>query len=164
MKKFPVDEDHGPGDYSGYDFDPQVDFRQFLEEARQHAREKDMHPSLPQSKEDAGNQRMGEEPKSKKSWKNSLLKWWKLEKKSKPIVESTNGSHISNLRRKGHNSGPIYGSSNGAQTKHRRPTSGPLSSLFNSSKRVQNETPYMCLDQVNSSNGVRAYGPVYLVT
>ncbi|KAI5602302.1 hypothetical protein BDE02_01G146900 [Populus trichocarpa] len=142
MNKAPMHQHYEASDYGAYEFDPEVDFTQ--------------HP-------ESGKGRVEEEKKSRRSWKRTLLKWWKAEKKTKPTVEPTNSSHISNPR-KGHVSGPIYGSGRGVDARHRRQTSGPLTNLFNHSKRVENETPYMCLDQLNNPHGVKAYGPVYLVT
>ncbi|KAI5602300.1 hypothetical protein BDE02_01G146900 [Populus trichocarpa] len=161
MNKAPMHQHYEASDYGAYEFDPEVDFTQFLEEARQHARE--MNLQSPLQHPESGKGRVEEEKKSRRSWKRTLLKWWKAEKKTKPTVEPTNSSHISNPR-KGHVSGPIYGSGRGVDARHRRQTSGPLTNLFNHSKRVENETPYMCLDQLNNPHGVKAYGPVYLVT
>ena len=112
---------------------------------------------------ESGKERVEEEKKSKRSWKHSLLKWWNAEKKTKTIVEPANSSNISNPR-KGHVSGPIYGSGRGVEARHRRQTSGPLTNLFNRSKSVENKNRYVCLDQLNNPHGVKAYGPVYLVT
>lgn len=161
MKKSPVYPNYEGSDYGGYEFDPQVDFTQFLEEARQHARQMNLQNSQSNAEEARKTRTGGEEKKSKKSWKNSLLKWWKSDNKKN--TEPANSSHISNPR-KGHVSGPIYGSGRAVEPKHRRQTSGPLTNLFNPTKRTGNEIPYMCLDQLNSPNGVKAYGPVYLVT
>lgn len=106
----------------------------------------------------------GEEKKMKKSWKNSLFGWWKVEKKSKTSTELANTSHISTPR-KGHVSGPIYGSGRGDDTRrNQRPTSGPITTFFNPIRRVENGIPYMSLDQLNDSHHVKSYGPVYLVT
>ncbi|EEF28568.1 conserved hypothetical protein [Ricinus communis] len=165
MKKSPVYPNFETSDYEGgFEFDPQVDFTQFLEEARQHAREMNFQTASAQQPEEAG-KRTGEEKKSKKSWRTSLFKWWKADnKKSEASKEPENSSRISNPR-KGHVSGPIYGSGGLAvESKHRRQTSGPLTNLFNSTKRTGNEIPYMCLDQLSSPHGAKAYGPVYLVT
>ncbi|CAK7356436.1 unnamed protein product [Dovyalis caffra] len=161
MNKAPIYQNYEASNYGAYEFDPQVDFTQFLEEARQHAREMNLQSSLPLS--ESGKGRVKEEKKSRSSWKHSLLKWWKAEKKTKPIVEQTNSSHISNPR-KGHVSGPIFGSGRRVDAKPLRQASGPLANLFSPSKRVENEIPYMCLDQLNNPHGVKAYGPVYLVT
>ncbi|KAK9281759.1 hypothetical protein L1049_004664 [Liquidambar formosana] len=162
MKKSPIHPKYELANFNGYVFDPQVDFSQFLEEARQHAREGDLKVPSP-NREEAGERSSGEEKKSKRSWKNSLFSWWKADKKTKPHVEPAIITQISNSRR-GHVSGPIYGSGGGVIGRHRRPTSGPLTSLFNPTKRAENEMPYMCLDKLNNSHVVEAYGPVYLVT
>lgn len=113
------------------------------------------------------------EKKIRKSWKSSLFSWWKVHKKTKPDmdIEPANTNHIS-WPRKGHVSGPIYSSGIGGDRKLRRTTSGSITSIsslfnFNSSRRVAEDDidiPYMCLDQISSSNHVKSYGPVYLVT
>uniref|UniRef100_A0A6N2K4Y4 Uncharacterized protein n=1 Tax=Salix viminalis TaxID=40686 RepID=A0A6N2K4Y4_SALVM len=168
MNKAPMYHHYEASDYGAYEFDPEVDFTkltinhdQFLEEARQHAREMNLQSPLPHP--ESGKGRVEEEKRSRGSWKRTLLKWWKAGKKTRTGVEPTNSSHISNPK-KGHVSGPIYGSGRGVDARHRRQTSGPLTNLFNHSKRVENEIPYLCLDQLNNPHGVKAYGPVYLVT
>ncbi|KAL3598583.1 hypothetical protein D5086_006501 [Populus alba] len=161
MNNSPMYQNYEASDHGAYEFDPQVDFTQFLEEARQHAREMNLQSILPHP--ESGKERVEEEKKSKRSWKQSLLKWWNAEKKTKTIVEPANSSNISNPR-KGHVSGPIYGSGRGDEARHRRQTSGPLTNLFNRSKSVENKNRYVCLDQLNNPHGVKAYGPVYLVT
>ncbi|KAJ0075864.1 hypothetical protein Patl1_33867 [Pistacia atlantica] len=160
MKNSPIHLDYETSDYGVHEFDPQIDFSQFLEEAKQHAREMKFKASST-CFEETRKGKIGEEKKIKKSWKNSLFRWLKVEKKSKPCTEPANTSHISKPR-KGHVSGPIYGSGRGDDM--RRPTSGPITSFFKPIKRVENEIPYMCLDQLNDSHHVKSYGPVYLVT
>uniref|UniRef100_A0A5B7BDE1 Uncharacterized protein n=1 Tax=Davidia involucrata TaxID=16924 RepID=A0A5B7BDE1_DAVIN len=163
MKKSPIHPKYEAGDYGDYGFDPQVDFSQFLEEAREHAcKENSSYP------EEAGKKQLGEVKKSKKSWKRSLFSWWKAEKRGNPSMEAPTSCQISNPRR-GYVSGPICGTGGGggggASCKPWRPTSGPLTTLFHPTKRVENEIPYMCLDQLNNHpHGVQSYGPVYLVT
>ena len=98
---------------------------QFLEEARQHAKEVNFEASS---------------------------------------MEPAASTNISKPR-KGHVSGPIYGSGRGDEMKLRRPTSGPITNLFNPINRGEDEISYMCLDQINNnSHHVKSYGPVYLVT
>ncbi|KAL5822254.1 hypothetical protein ACOSQ3_020160 [Xanthoceras sorbifolium] len=162
MKKSPIHLDYETSDYGVHEFDPQLDFSQFLEEARQHANEMSFQSSSTYT-EELGKQKLGGEKKIKKSWKNSLFSWWKVHKKSKPSMEPANTSSISNPR-KGHVSGPIYGSGRGDDMKLRRSTSGPITNLFNPIRKGEDEMPYMCLDQLNDSHHVKSYGPVYLVT
>ncbi|XP_065868314.1 uncharacterized protein [Euphorbia lathyris] len=167
MKKSPVHPNkYETGDYGvGYEFDPQLDFSQFLEEAKQHERTMNLQNSAAES--EAEKVRSTEDiKKSKKSWKKSLFKWWKSDTKKNEATsskESDNSSHISRPR-KGHVSGPLYGTGRPLETKLHRQTSGPLTNLFNPTKRLGKETPYMNLDQPNNPNGVKSYGPVYLVT
>ncbi|WCJ39292.1 hypothetical protein M5689_020290 [Euphorbia peplus] len=172
MKKSPVYPKHeGSGDCGvGYEFDPQVDFSQFLEEARQHARTMNLNNSTEELEPGKGSfsRRPAEDKKSKKSsWMKSLFKWWKKsdpKKSASSPRESENSSHIA-IPRKGHVSGPVYSTSQPLNTKNRRQTSGPLTNLFNSTKRLGKETPYMNLDnQPNHPDGAKPYGPVYFVT
>ncbi|KAK6268327.1 hypothetical protein QUC31_012487 [Theobroma cacao] len=166
MSKSPVHPKHETSDYACYEFDPQVNFSQFLEEARQHARDINFQRSSSCS-EEVGKKRFGgekkREKKSKKSWKNSLFSWWKIDRKSKPSPDPVDGLHISKPT-KGYGSGPLCGTARGVDTRRRRPSSGPVSILFHSTRKVENEVPYMCLDQPNDPYQINAYGPVYLVT
>ncbi|TXG68167.1 hypothetical protein EZV62_003102 [Acer yangbiense] len=164
MKKCPSYRDYEASDYGVHEFDPQLDFSQFLEEARQHAKEVNFEASSTYTEEIGKKKQLEGEKKIKKSWKNSLLSWWKVHKKSKPSMEPAASTNISNPR-KGHVSGPIYGSGRGDEMKLRRPTSGPITNLFNPINTGEDEIPYMCLDQINNnSHHVKSYGPVYLVT
>ncbi|XVF25301.1 hypothetical protein REPUB_Repub13aG0201600 [Reevesia pubescens] len=144
---------------SGFGFDP---FDQFLEEARQHARDINFQRSSSCS-EEVGKKRLGGEKKNKKSWKNSLFSWWKIDRKSKPSSNPVDGLNISKPT-KGYSSGPLCGIARGVDAPRRRPSSGPVSILFNPTRKVENEVPYMCLDQPNDPYQINAYGPVYLVT
>ncbi|XP_038684690.1 uncharacterized protein LOC119984687 [Tripterygium wilfordii] len=162
MKRSPIYPNCETNYYGGNEFDPHLDFSLFLEEAREHARE--VNPQAPLSNpEKAGKGRLGEEKKNKKSWSSSLFKWWKVEKKSKPGAEPSNGSQVPNAR-SGNVSGPINGNARGFNRRHCRQNSGPVNSLFNPTKRGENEIPYMCLHQRSNSHASVAYGPVYLVT
>ncbi|KAK4839514.1 hypothetical protein QYF36_022487 [Acer negundo] len=163
MNKSPTYLDYETSDYGVHEFDPQLDFSQFLEEARQHAKEVNFQASSTYTEETGKKKQLGGEKKIKKSWKNSLLSWWKVHKKSKSSNEPAASSNISKPR-KGHVSGPIYGSGQGDEMKLRRSTSGPITNLFNPINRGEDEIPYMCLDQINNSHPVKSYGPVYLVT
>ncbi|KAK2651990.1 hypothetical protein Ddye_011846 [Dipteronia dyeriana] len=161
MKKSPTYMEYEASDYGVHEIDPQLNFSQFLEEARQHAKEVNFEASSTNA-EETGKKK---QKKIKKSWKNSLLSWWKVHKKSKPIMEAAASTSNISKPRKGHVSGPIYGSGRGDDMKLRRPTSGPIINLFNPIKRGEDEIPYMCLDQLNNnSHHVKSYGPVYLVT
>ncbi|KAK0597948.1 hypothetical protein LWI29_030116 [Acer saccharum] len=164
MKKCPSYRDYEASDYGVHEFDPQLDFSQFLEEARQHAKEVNFEASSTYTEEIGKKKQLEGEKKIKKSWKNSLLSWWKVHKKSKPSMEPAASTNISKPR-KGHVSGPIYGSGRGDEMKLRRPTSGPITNLFNPINKGEDEIPYMCLDQINNnSHHIKSYGPVYLVT
>lgn len=139
---------------------------QFLEEARHHHAGVDFQSS-PFNPEESGKKRLPEEKQQgKKSWKNSLFSWWKTDRKrNRPQVEPTGSSYISVTKRR-LVSGPIHGSgkTNDGRQWHRRSTSGPLTGLFNPTKRVENGVPYVSLDQLDRPHAVHTYGPVYLVT
>ncbi|XP_022152626.1 uncharacterized protein LOC111020302 [Momordica charantia] len=152
-------------DDPGFDeFDPRLSFSKFLEEAKHHATVQDFKASK-STEEEAGRKWLGQEKKSKKSWKTTIFSWLKSDKKSKPLPKpEINHPHTSS-KRLVHVSGPIY---TGAMTTdgrpRRRPTSGPIASLFNPSMRTEMEIPYMCLHQLTSPNSSHNYGPIYLVT
>ncbi|KAG6664974.1 hypothetical protein I3843_02G113300 [Carya illinoinensis] len=167
MKKSPVYPKHETSAFGADEiFDPNVDFSQFLEEARHHGRVVDFQSS-PLYPEEKGKKRLaGDKQASKKSWKNHLFSWWKTEKKSEPRVKSTSSSYMNSLPKRHLVSGPIHGSGKTKNNdgRHGRPSSGPLTGLFNPTKRVENEIPYMCLDEVDRPQALQTYGPVYLVT
>nr|XP_023902266.1 uncharacterized protein LOC112014124 isoform X2 [Quercus suber]XP_023902267.1 uncharacterized protein LOC112014124 isoform X2 [Quercus suber]XP_023902268.1 uncharacterized protein LOC112014124 isoform X2 [Quercus suber]XP_023902269.1 uncharacterized protein LOC112014124 isoform X2 [Quercus suber]XP_023902271.1 uncharacterized protein LOC112014124 isoform X2 [Quercus suber] len=163
MKKSPIYPKYETTAYEGDGFDSHVvDFSQFLQEARHHAREVGFHSSSLHPEENV-KKRLAEEKKVKKSWKNSLLSWWKTDKKSKLQVEPEVSSYNSTPRQR-LVSGPIHGSGKNNDCRYRHPTSGPITGLFNPTKRVENEISYMCLDQLDKPHDVQTYGPVYLVT
>ncbi|XVF86997.1 hypothetical protein PTKIN_Ptkin18bG0085200 [Pterospermum kingtungense] len=141
-------------------------FDQFLEEARQHTRDLNLQRSSSCS-EEVGKKRLGGQKKSKKSWKNSLFfSWWKIDRKSRTSLNPVDSPNISKPT-KGFASGPVCGSGTargGVDTPCRRPSSGPVSIIFNPTRKVENEVPYMCLGQPNDPYQINAYGPVYLVT
>ncbi|KAK8618677.1 hypothetical protein V6N13_132660 [Hibiscus sabdariffa] len=92
MSKSPTSPKHETADCSCYEFDPHVNFSQFLEEARQHARDINLRRSSSCS-EEVGKIRLGAEKKSKKSWRNSLFSWCKIDRKCKP---GSGPVHVSN--------------------------------------------------------------------
>ncbi|GLT46195.1 hypothetical protein SLA2020_199690 [Shorea laevis] len=164
MRKSPVHPKDEASDFGGYEIDAGVNFSEFLEEARQYARE--VHPQESYgNSEVTGEKRLGEgEKRRKKSWKSSLFSWWKAEKKSnKPSMHPANAPPRISKPKKGYVSGPICGNTR-VDTRSQRPSSGPLTILFNPTKKEEAGVPYMCLDQQNNSHYVNAYGPIYLVT
>ncbi|KAJ8756041.1 hypothetical protein K2173_024588 [Erythroxylum novogranatense] len=161
----PVYPNHETRDYGGYELDLQLDFTQFLEEARLHARERNIL-TFPPVPIEVGGRRTKEDKKSKVSWKSSLFKWWKADKKHKQTgSEPATISPKTKLQRQGHVSGPIRGSVR-AHSRQFQPSSGPLTSLLSplKVKKSENEIPYMCLDDVNNDPEVTVYGPIYSVT
>ncbi|KAL6972595.1 hypothetical protein U1Q18_026769 [Sarracenia purpurea var. burkii] len=157
MKKLP----HEAGDYG---LDPKLNFSQFLEEARERVKG---ISECPQNPDEAGRKQSCEAKKNRKSWKTSLFSWWKASKKSNSDMAHPSVSHQSKPRRVPvSTSGPIHRSDEGGAggNKYRRTTSGPLTSLFLATKRIENETPYECLEKPNGPSSVQSYGPIYLVT
>lgn len=154
MGKSPLHSKHEEIDYGGSPFDPQMDFSQFLKEARQHGREVNLKATTSGAEE---------VKKSKKSWKTSLFFWWKAEKKIKTSMEPANSSHHSSkLTGHRHVSGPVFESERAVHLQ--RQTSGPLTNLFNNNRGTENQIPYMSLHHLNNHSPVKVYGPVYLVT
>lgn len=136
-----------------------------MEEAKEHGQETKQKSSMVYPEEGSKRKGLEKERKGKKSWKSSLISWWKFDKNGK-VKEAFDGykSKVSE-KRQGHVSGPIMQNSyRGYEGKHKRPFSGPLASLFKSTKREENEMPYMTLDQQNGTHHVQNYGPVYKVT
>ncbi|XP_030535983.1 uncharacterized protein LOC115744782 isoform X2 [Rhodamnia argentea] len=162
MRKSPVYPKSDASDYDAMEFDPQMDFLRFLDEARQHKCEPNVRASSPYSAEVAGKRNLGEDKRSKKSWKSSLLSWLRTEKKSKYPAEPA--SHPHNHKPRKIVSGPIIGASKESDAWLRRLNSGSFPGLFNSTKRTENEMRYISLEQLDKPHGVKNYGPVYLVT
>ncbi|KAK6911788.1 hypothetical protein RJ641_023881 [Dillenia turbinata] len=149
------------GDCNGFHFDPQVDFAQFLEEARRHASRGhlDAHLSCSQEAE------RSKEKREKKTWKSSLVSWWKRERKTNPRVELASIAQNSHTRLGGYAFGPIMQNDEVAKVGQQRSTSGPLSSILHPTKKVEADFPYVCLDHhLNKTPNIHSYGPIYLVT
>ncbi|KAL6996181.1 hypothetical protein U1Q18_006315 [Sarracenia purpurea var. burkii] len=147
-----------------HDFDPQVDFLQFLEEARKHTGEENFKVTA-QYPDEAQKRQADETKKKKKSWKRSLFSWWKTNKKINSSNEPLTCLNISEPGcRHLSASGLLYGSRGRAGCKPQHPKSAPLESFFPPTKRAENEMPYVCLDKLNNPHNVQSYGPVYLVT
>ncbi|XP_027337349.1 uncharacterized protein LOC113851060 [Abrus precatorius] len=164
MMKSPAQPTYEASHYDDYGLDLQQDFCQFLEEAKQHGKEAKLKSSSVHP-EEYGKTGSEKEKRGKKTWKSSLISWWKAEKKSKHREEPTKKSKSKVYgKRHGHFSGPIYNSCNGSDVKHWLPSSGPLTSLFKPTKREENEIPYISLHQQNSPRVVQNYGPLYVVT
>lgn len=135
-----------------------------MEEARQYAKLGDSKSSSVLHPEENGKKKLLEERKGTKSWKKSIFSWWKTDKiKSKPQEEPAR-SPSNSIPRRRLVSGPIHGSGKTIDGRHRRLASGPLTGLFNPTKRVENDIPYVCLDQLDRPQDVKTYGPLYLVT
>ncbi|PHU24765.1 hypothetical protein BC332_09872 [Capsicum chinense] len=170
MNKFPIYPKYEAGDYCGYEFDPQTDFKDFLSEARKRVSEGKFGATPTCSVELRNNNFENNVKKTcKKSWRSSLFSWLKTDKKKKKnqgIRETSKGSTINKLKR-GCVSGPMPGISGPGTIagKPNKPLSGPLTSMFSSMNRGDNEIPYLCLKKVtDNATDVQSYGPVYLVT
>ncbi|XP_020547938.1 uncharacterized protein LOC110011677 isoform X2 [Sesamum indicum] len=138
--------------------------RQFWEEARKNACLGNLHTARLEA---AGKKQFDLEKKNRKSWKGSLFSWLETDKKHKSTKQPTKGSTVPKPRRQ-HFPGPVQGQGavGGIMTaRAQRAASGPLISLFSSTKRADEyEVPYMCLgQQLNSPQKFHSYGPVYLV-
>ncbi|CAA3003443.1 uncharacterized protein LOC111402679 [Olea europaea var. sylvestris] len=160
--KSPMYKKYDSADYFDYEFDCQANFKQFLDEAKACQGNFKIEPP---EKVGIKGQLQGEK-KNRKSWKNSLFFWLKTDKKNKSVVQQSprNGTIGSELSR-GPFSGPVRGSGGGSITdRPRKPTSGPITRLLLSSKRVKDEVPYVSLGQLKNSQDDQSYGPVYLVT
>ncbi|PWA86186.1 hypothetical protein CTI12_AA141320 [Artemisia annua] len=166
MDKAPV----YPNSESGDEYDPQLDFAQFLKEAKTHALchkfpASPLHASEEDEKEDFDGRR-----KPKKSWKSSIFPWLKKHSKARIIVEeqpaALTRTYSKSKTRQGYVSGPINGIKSCTAERPKRPTSGPLSGFFNHRKKMddQFQMPYISLGQINSPRDIQSYGPVYLVT
>ncbi|KZV43465.1 hypothetical protein F511_09908 [Dorcoceras hygrometricum] len=150
---------------SSFEFDYEAGFTQFLQEARKSVNQERLNATNLGA---APTQKLHGEKRNKKSWKNSIFLWFKIDKKDKSTNRPMGGTTIS---KPGHGwvhvSGPIQASvGNITGSRIRRSASGPLTSLFSSTSRAEDcyQVPYICLDQLKNRQGVHSYGPVYLVT
>ncbi|KAK9726831.1 hypothetical protein RND81_05G240200 [Saponaria officinalis] len=152
-----------------YEFDPQSDFLQFLEEARKHSSHDKESPITKSGKTQQKiiNQ---ESKKSKKLWKYVLFPFLKSSsnKKSKQHSKET---FAPNTKPRAYVSGPIYGTGGGAAAssgryQNRLMASGPLTGLFKAKKREENEmVSYVSLEKLNKPlDDATVYGPLYLVS
>lgn len=136
---------------------------QFLEEAK---RNENFDFEISSANSQGGKRKPDQEKKmkkNKKAWKVFLLPWLKGEKKSKSHMEPATNSRVPNTKR-GFASGPVYSCGKATDGKPRRPTSGPIASFFNPSKKADTKIPYEFLDQLGSPLAAQTYGPVYKVT
>ncbi|KAI3521295.1 hypothetical protein L1887_10757 [Cichorium endivia] len=135
---------------SEFEFDPELDFAQFLKEAKTHVSE----------------EARKERTKAKRSWKSSIFSWMKSNKKDEQQQQPTvKTAYRKSTTRQGYVSGPINRVKGCNSEKPNRPRSGPLSGLFNHRKKMEEfQMPYISLGQLTSSPNISNYGPVYLVT
>ncbi|PWA84842.1 hypothetical protein CTI12_AA155540 [Artemisia annua] len=166
MDKAPV----YPNSESGDEYDPQLDFAQFLKEAKTHALCHNKFPASPLASKEAEKEEFSGRRKPKKSWKSSIFPWLKKHSKARIIVEeqpeAVTMTYSKSKTRQDYVSGPINGIKVFKAERPKRPTSGPLSGFFNHRKKMddQFQMPYISLGQINSPRDIQSYGPVYLVT
>lgn len=149
--------------------------KQFLKEAKIHTdQHKFLASSLHASEETEKEEFGGRIKIKKKSWKISIFSWLKADKKNnktnivqeQPPALKTSFTK-SKTRPRGYVSGPINGIKGCTAQRPKRPTSGPLSGLFNQRKTTEEDefqTPYISLGHCNSTKELRSFGPVYMVT
>ncbi|KAL7603677.1 hypothetical protein Lser_V15G17782 [Lactuca serriola] len=139
------------------EFDPELDFAQFLEEAKTHA-----------SEEEEGRKDSKEKTKAKRSWKASIFSWMKANKKEEQQQQqlTIKTEYRKPTRRQGYVSGPINGVKGCKTQRLKRQSSGPLSGLFHQRTKMEEfQMPYTSLGKLNKSpENLSNYGPVYLVT
>ncbi|XP_010259484.1 PREDICTED: uncharacterized protein LOC104598899 isoform X2 [Nelumbo nucifera] len=172
---FPMPE---PQHFSDYGFDPQIDYFQILEEARNHKRDSfrsvdALHFKLqkPISKEDSKKSKK----KKKRWWRNALLFWkWKWTDDARPS-DGQDGVYRRNRVCRGAVSGPLYitESISGSTTPCRtscHPTSGPLAGTLTPTRKGEVEIPYLSLRELNIEQQQPHHRfstsamPIYLVT
>lgn len=182
---FPIPE---PQHFSDYGFDPQIDYFQFLEEARNHKRETtttrssvdSLHFKLqkPISKEESANRTIHKPTnKKKKWWRKALLffKWKWIHSNHKDDYLGHGDVHIARARAFGASiSGPVYltDSLSGSSTPYRstsRPSSGPLAGSLAPARKGDMEIPYLSLRELNmeqqqQQRSSTSAKPIYLVT
>lgn len=183
---FPIPE---PQHFSDYGFDPQIDYFQFLEEARNHKRETtttrssvdSLHFKLqkPISKEESANRTIHKpNNRKKKWWRKALLffKWKWIHSNHKDGYLGHGDVHIARARAFGASiSGPVYltDSLSGSSTPYRstsRPSSGPLAGSLTPARKGDMEIPYLSLRELNMEQRQQQRSistsamPIYLVT
>ncbi|XP_058076679.1 uncharacterized protein LOC131225217 [Magnolia sinica] len=158
---FPMPQPHH---FSDYGFDPQIDYFQILEEARQVRRETrpveealDFKLQKPISREEI------KKTKKRKWW--NALSFWKWERRE----DQRQQQQHHHLPRRAF-SGPVYETESGSSTPNRssRPSSGPLAGSLTPTRSGDLETPYLNLREMNPDAQQHRVStsslPVYFVT
>ncbi|CAK7333334.1 unnamed protein product [Dovyalis caffra] len=181
---FPMPE---PQHFSDYGFDPQINYFQFLEEARKHKREtitaRSSVDSLnfklqkPISKEESANRKIHKaKKKQKKWWRKALLffKWKWIHSGHKDDYLDQEDVHKARARAfRASISGPVYltDSLSGSSTPYRsasRSSSGPLAGTLTTARKGDLEIPYLSLRDLNMEQQQQRIStssmPIYLVT
>ncbi|WCJ23461.1 hypothetical protein M5689_005485 [Euphorbia peplus] len=170
---FPMPQPHH---FSDYGFDPQINYFQFLEEARKHKRDTpsfkpidSLHFKLqkPISKDESGRKTH----KKKRWWKKAFVfikrKWVQTR------IEDEEDEDVHRARAKafrGSISGPVYitESRSGSSTPYRT-NSGPVAGNLTSASKGDLGIPYLSLRQLNMEQQEQRLStsnamPIYLVT
>ncbi|CAI0466888.1 unnamed protein product [Linum tenue] len=183
-----------PHHFSDYGFDPQIDYFQFLEEAKKHklnsttaANSIDtLHFKLqkPLSRDESLKATRSNKAKIKKRWwKNALvffkLKWAHTNPKFEAFeAEEGEGDDVHRARARALRatmSGPVYyitESRSGSNTPYRtttsRPASGPLAGSLSPAVKGDIDLPYVSLRELNMERQQQRMStsalPIYLVT
>ncbi|XP_050215911.1 uncharacterized protein LOC126667011 [Mercurialis annua] len=179
---FPMPE---PQHFSDYGFDPQINYFQFLEEARNHKQETvpksidSLHFKLqkPISKDDHFTKRKTLKNKKKKWWKKAFLflkfKWIHIQHDEYDFEDV----HKARARAfRSSVSGPVYitesctsGSNTPYRATTRRPTSGPIAGTLTPARSDDLGIPYLSLRELNMEQQEyqrfsTSTTPIYLVT
>ncbi|VVA96751.1 unnamed protein product [Arabis nemorensis] len=185
---FPIPESHHFTDY-GFDFDPQINYFQVMEEARKHKRETSAKSSIngihfklqkPISKDDPTRTTLHSKRKKQRWWKKafpSFLKWrkWPIstvglnEDRRAKNFRAVTGSMSMSM------SGPVYAteSRSGLSTPYRTTTttskhsSGPIAGTLTPARKGDVAIPYLSLRELNMEQQQRisiSSSPIYLVT
>ncbi|OAY56042.1 uncharacterized protein LOC110611837 [Manihot esculenta] len=173
---FPMPESHH---FSDYGFDPQIDYFQFLEEARNHQRETtidSLHFKLqkPITKDDSS--RKTHNTKKKHWWRKAFLffKWRWIHSHHNNDLADEEDVHEARARAfRASVSGPVYitESRSGSSTPYRtvnRPSPGTLAGNLTAARKGDLEIPYLSLRELNMEQQQQRMStsalPVYLVT
>ncbi|KDP27830.1 hypothetical protein JCGZ_18910 [Jatropha curcas] len=175
---FPMPE---PQHFSDYGFDPQIDYFQFLEEARKHKKETarsidSLHFKLskPISKDETN--RKNHKTKKKRWWRKAFLFFkWKWIHSNDHDDLANEDVHKARARAfRASISGPVYitESRSGSNTPYRttsRPSSGPLAGTLTPTRKGDLDIPYLSLRELNMEQQEQqrmstSAMPIYLVT
>ncbi|KFK38147.1 hypothetical protein AALP_AA3G075400 [Arabis alpina] len=180
---FPIPNSQHFTDY-GFDFNPQVNYFQVMEEARKHKRETSSKSSInglhfkiqkPISKDDPTRTTLHNKRKKRCWWKKALPSFFKWRKWPISTVGLNEDRKVKSFRTGSMSlSGPVYAieSRSGSSTPYRttttsRPSSGPIAGTLTPARKGDVAIPYMSLRELNMEQQQRisvSSSPIYLVT